>query len=74
MLTKLDQQAKLEMKNENIKDIIEEVFPQLRILAGERKIDLNLKDNLLVKANRNKIKQIIYNLVQNAIQHTDEKS
>jgi len=74
MLTKLDQQIKLEMKNENIKDIIEEIHPQLRILAGERKIELTLKDNLLVKANRNQIKQIIYNLVQNAIQHTDEKS
>jgi len=74
MLAKLDQQIKLEMKNENIKDIIEEVYPQLQILAGERKIDLKLKDNLLVKANRNQIKQIIYNLVQNAIQHTDEKN
>jgi len=74
MLAKLDQQVKLEMKNENIKNIIEEVYPQLQILAGERKIDLKLKDNLLVKANRNQIKQIIYNLVQNAIQHTDEKN
>ena len=74
MLTKLDQQIKPEMKNENIKDIIEEIYPQLQILAGERKIDLKLKDNLLVKANRNQIKQIIYNLVQNAIQHTDEKN
>jgi len=74
ILTKLDQQIKLEMKNESIKDIIEEIYPQLRILAGERKIELTLKDNMLVKANRNQIKQIIYNLVQNAIQHTDEKS
>ncbi|HEY8805480.1 MAG TPA: HAMP domain-containing sensor histidine kinase [Clostridium sp.] len=74
MLAKLDQQIKHEMKNENIKEIIEEVYPQLKILAGERKIDLKLKDNLLVKANRNQIKQVIYNLAQNAIQHTDEKN
>jgi len=74
MLTKLDQHIKHEMKNENIKEIVEEVYPQLKILAGERKVDLELMDNLLVKANRNQIKQIIYNLVQNAIQHTDEKS
>jgi len=74
MLTKLDQQIKHEMKNENVKDIVEEVYPQLKILAGQRKIDLKLKDNLLVKANRNQIKQVIYNLVQNAIQHTDEKN
>ncbi len=74
MLTRLDQKIKHEMKNENIKNIIEEIHPQLKILAGERKINLKLKDNLLVKANRNQIKQIIYNLVQNAIQHTDEKN
>ncbi|HEY8891473.1 MAG TPA: HAMP domain-containing sensor histidine kinase [Clostridium sp.] len=74
MLTKLDQQIKPQMKNENIKEIIEDVHPHLQILAGERTIDLKLMDNLLVKANRNQIKQIIYNLVQNAIQHTDEKS
>jgi len=74
MLTKLDQEIKIQMENENIKDIIEEIYPQLKILAGERKIDLKLKDNLLIKSNRNQIKQIVYNLVQNAIQHTDEKS
>jgi len=74
MLTKLDQEIKPEMKNENIKEIIEEVYPQLQILAGERIIDLELKDNLLVRANRNQIKQVIYNLVQNAIHHTDEKN
>ncbi|MCB2295236.1 HAMP domain-containing histidine kinase [Clostridium algoriphilum] len=72
MLIKLDQQIKVEMKNENIKDIIEEVYPQLKILAGQRKIQLKLTNNLLVKVNKNQIKQIIYNLVQNAIQHTDE--
>jgi len=74
MLTKLEQQIKHEMKNENIKDILEEVYPQLKILAGQRKIDMKLKDNLFVLANKNQIKQIIYNLVQNAIEHTDEKS
>jgi two-component system, OmpR family, sensor kinase len=74
MLTKLDQRIPVEMLDENIKDIVEEVYPQLQILAGERKIELNLEDDILIMANRNQIKQVVLNLVQNAIQHTDEKN
>ncbi|MCJ7688598.1 MAG: ATP-binding protein [Clostridiaceae bacterium] len=74
VLTKLDQNIHAEMLEEDIKDIVEEVYPQLQILAGERKIELNLDRNIIVKANRNQIKQVILNLVQNAIQYTDNKN
>lgn len=74
LLTKLEQKVQVDMAVENIKDIIEEVYPQLKIISGERKILLQLKDNVLVLVNRNQIKQVIFNLVQNAIQHTDNKS
>ncbi|MDP4143353.1 MAG: HAMP domain-containing sensor histidine kinase [Bacillota bacterium] len=73
LLTRLDQKLPIEVQVENLKDIIEEVYPQLQILAGERKIELHLDDKIIIKANRNQIKQVIYNLVQNSIRHTDEK-
>ena len=73
VLTKLDQKIQVEMIEENIKDIVEEVYPQLQILAGERKIELKLEENMYIRANRNQIKQVILNLVQNAIQYTDNK-
>lgn len=73
VLTKLDQKIQVEMLEEDIKDIVEEVYPQLKILAGERKIELNLEKNIFIRANRNQIKQVILNLVQNAIQYTDNK-
>ena len=73
LLTKLDQKLTVEISRENINDIIKEVYPQLQILSGERKVELQLKDNLLVSVNRNQIKQVILNLVQNAVHHTDEK-
>ena len=74
MSTKLDQKIQVEMLEEDIKDIVEEVYPQLQILAGERKIELNLEKNIFIRANRNQIKQVILNLVQNAIQSTDNKN
>jgi two-component system OmpR family sensor kinase len=73
MLTRLDQKVQVEMSTEDINDIIKEVYPQLQILCNERKIELQLKDNVLVKVNRNQIKQVIFNLVQNAVNHTDKK-
>lgn len=73
MLTRLDQHVPVEKKTENISDIINEIYPELKILLGERKIELVLKDNILAYVNRNQIKQVIYNLVQNALRHTDEK-
>lgn len=73
-LTRLDQHAVQEMKLDNISEIIEEVLPQLNVLSGERKIELQLTDNIFAYVNRDQIKQVILNLVQNAIRHTDEKS
>ena len=73
-LVKLEKRVPVEMDVEAIENIIEEVYPQLQILASDRKIDLQLENNLLVNANRNQIKQVIFNLVQNAVHHTDEKS
>lgn len=74
MLTKLDQQISVEMSTENINNIINEVFPQLQILSGKRKIQLQLEDNIKVNINKDQIKQVIFNLVQNAIQHTDKNT
>lgn len=73
-LVKLEKKVPVEMDVEDIENIIEEVYPQLQILASDRKIDLQLENNLLINANRNQIKQVIFNLVQNAVHHTDEKN
>lgn len=74
LLTKLEQKVTVEMGPENISDIIKEIYPQLQILSGERKVELQLQDNIFVKVNRNQIKQVIFNLVQNSVRHTDEKN
>lgn len=72
ILTKLEQQPVVEMKIENINDLIKEIYPQLKILCENRKLQLKLKDNIEVNINRNQIKQVIFNLTQNAVLHTDK--
>ncbi|MCD2348152.1 sensor histidine kinase [Clostridium guangxiense] len=73
MLTRLDRQVWVDMSKENMKNIIEEVYPQLKILSKNRKINLNLSGDMYFWGNKNQIKQVIFNIVQNAINHTDEK-
>lgn len=72
LLTNLDQQLDIEMNTENISNIVMDIYPQLQMLCGKRKIELLLKDNAMVRVNNSQIKQVIINLVQNSIQHTDE--
>lgn len=72
-LTKSDQQVPIEMTTTNFKDIIKEIYPQLQMMADKRRIELDLNENALIYVNANQIKQVIFNLVQNAVQHTDEK-
>ena len=73
-ITRLDQQAPLELAEESLDKIIEEVYPQLQIISGERRLELQLEKDLKVFADRNQIKQVIYNLTHNAILHTEQRS
>lgn len=72
ILTKLDQQPVVEIKSENINDLIQEIHPQLQILCKKRKLKLEVEENIKVDINRDQIKQVIFNLTQNAVLHTDE--
>jgi two-component system OmpR family sensor kinase len=72
ILTRLDQKSILEMKNENVNELIQEIEPQLKILCKNRLLQLELKDNIKAIINRDQIKQVIFNLTQNAALHTDK--
>lgn len=71
VLTKLEQQPIVEMKRENINELIEEIYPQLVILCGSRTLKLELGDNAKAEINRDQIKQVIFNITQNSVLHTD---
>jgi two-component system OmpR family sensor kinase len=51
--------------------LVQEMEPQLRVLAGDRTIALDLRSGTIVELDPHKFRQIVLNLYQNAVQHTD---
>lgn len=72
ILARSDQKLKAEMNIQDIGKIIMEISPQLKILSGQRELELELEDNIFINANKDQIKQVLLNVVQNAVQHTHE--
>ncbi|PJI09313.1 MULTISPECIES: sensor histidine kinase [Clostridium] len=73
-LTRLDRDVHVEFSKQNMKDIIEEIYPGLKILAAKRKVNINLNGDSYFLGNKNQIKQVIFNIVQNSINHTDNEN
>jgi two-component system OmpR family sensor kinase len=71
LLTKLDRTPHIELKEGNLDSVIRDMEPQLRILAGSRKLDLDIEPGVKCSFETDKMKQVILNLFHNAVQHTD---
>ena len=67
----------LEIEEFNIKDLVEDVFEDLDLLAKEKNIRLIFKEgtdkNFRVEADRESIRQVMTNLLANAIKYNNEK-
>ncbi|MGG1248397.1 cell wall metabolism sensor histidine kinase WalK [Bacillus spizizenii] len=73
-LAKIDRVPSFEMKKSDLNLLIREMEPQLSLLAKERKLQLLLEDHAEAVFDRDKMKQVILNVVYNAVQYTDEKT
>ncbi|UPV79150.1 sensor histidine kinase [Bacillus rugosus] len=73
-LAKIDRVPSFEMKIGDLDSLIREMELQLSLLAKERKLQLLLDDHAETVYDRDKMKQVILNLVYNAVQYTDEKT
>lgn len=74
LLAKLDRTPNIELKEGYLDSAIREMEPQLRILAGDRSLSLQLESELKCKYDEDKIKQLVLNLFHNSVQHTDPKA
>lgn len=73
LLAKLDRSPNVELSEGELDETIKDMAPQLRLLAGNRKVSLKLTSNLSCYFDEDKMKQIILNLFHNAVQHTDSE-
>lgn len=73
-LAKLDQAPQLQLSAARLDELLQEMEPQLQLLAGNRKIDLVIESAISGKFNSDQMKQILLNLFLNAVQHTDAET
>ena len=70
-LAKMDRESALQLSETNLTELIREMKLQLNVLAGERNVVFDLTEGIKGNYDTDKIKQVILNLFQNAVQHTD---
>jgi two-component system OmpR family sensor kinase len=71
LLAKLDRTPHIELTEGRLDMLLREMEPQLRILAGRRKLDLKIETGVKSRYDTDQIKQVVLNLFNNAVQHTD---
>lgn len=71
LLNKLDRTPCAEMEVGFLDQTLREMEPQLRVLAGGRRLVLTIQPDLECRYNPDQMKQVVLNLFQNAVQHTD---
>ncbi len=70
-LARMDQAPAFHIQTGLVDDLIREMEPQLRMLAAMRHLVIYVDNHLQADFDHDKMKQVILNLVQNAVQHTD---
>ncbi|HEY2493405.1 MAG TPA: ATP-binding protein [Paenibacillus sp.] len=71
LLAKLDRSPHILLTEGALDVVMMEMEDQLVMLAGERKVQLRITPNCRCLFNEDKMKQVILNLFQNAVHHTD---
>lgn len=70
LLAKLDQRPKLQVQQARLDQLLREMEPHLRMLARNRTAAFQTLP-VQGRCDPDKLKQVVYNLFQNAVQHTD---
>lgn len=73
-LSKLDRKVQMGKTELNLNDVLEDLFPLLKVIQEGREMILTVGQLPNVLMNRNKIEQVILNIVQNAIFHSNQKT
>lgn len=71
LLAKLDRSPMIHLSEGVLEGVIKEMAPQMRVLAGNRQVSLQLTSDLRCRFDEDKMKQVILNVFHNAVQHTD---
>lgn len=70
LLAKLDQAPEIALAKRDLASLVQEMEPQLRLLAGERDLTIETPAGCECLMDADRMKQVILNLFHNAVQHT----
>lgn len=72
-LTRLNTPVLLHRREVDLSEMISEVAQEVRMMASGREIRVAAGQQIIVKADPDYLKQVLYDLLDNAIRHTDEE-
>ncbi|MGO4271693.1 sensor histidine kinase [Paenibacillus sp. TAF58] len=70
LLARLDRTPSFQKSEGLLDEMLHEMEPQLRLLAGDRTVTFTLEPQIRCLYDSDKIKQVVLNLFHNAVQHT----
>ena len=73
-LSKLDRKVQMGKTELSLNDVLMDLFPLLKMIQEGRELRLTVGEVPNVLMNRNKIEQVILNIVQNAVFHSDQET
>ncbi|WP_025691197.1 sensor histidine kinase, partial [Paenibacillus zanthoxyli] len=74
LLSRMDGAPQLHAKELRLDEVIGEMRPQLEMIAGDRQFIFDISCGISGIYDSDKIKQVVLNLFQNAVQYTDPKT
>lgn len=72
-LARLDREPTFVLTEGRLDVVVHDMEPQLRLLAGDRDVVFSVTEPVRANMDSDRMKQVILNLFQNAVQHTDSK-
>jgi two-component system OmpR family sensor kinase len=73
-LARMDEAPELHLRRQALDGLLTELEPQLRVLAGARALEWDVDEGGVAWVDRDRIQQVVLNLFQNAVQHTDPET
>ena len=70
-LTRLDAPEALHIRRLNLADFLDDVLQQVEFLIGERQLHVERGPSVELEADPDLLTQVFFNLIDNAVQHTD---
>ncbi len=74
LLARLDREPTLQLERQPLDGVIREIEPHLRLLSGNRAVVFDVEEPVEAQVDRDRMKQVLLNLFQNAVHHTDPET